>query len=157
MVVVEAAFGFDASLTVVFAGVLAARHHQGTARVDAWRVRRCTDGRGGLAQRWKQHPATGWVVLSCPLGAVQMMVPTAIDLRYRYGNCALGVGAAVTSGARRAVSVEERLQVAFGGVDRDGQPFIFRPLEVIEPRPMKWQLDGLEDMQFDRRVRRRED
>ena len=63
----------------------------------------------------------------------------------------------MTSGARRAVSVEERLQVAFGGVDRDRQPFIFRPLEVIEPRPMTWQFDGLEDVQVDRRVRGRED
>jgi hypothetical protein len=53
--------------------------------------------------------------------------------------------------------IQERLQVAYGGVDRDGQPFIFRPLEVIEPRPMKWQFDGLEEMQFHRRVRRRED
>src|SRR6476660_1263951 len=59
VVVVEAAFGCDASLTVVFAGVLAARHHQATASVDAWRIRRCADGRGGLAQGWKQQPATG--------------------------------------------------------------------------------------------------
>ena len=68
VVVVEAAFGLDASLTVVFAGVLAARHHQGTARVDAWRVRRCADGRGGLAQRWKQQPATGMGRVDLPTG-----------------------------------------------------------------------------------------
>jgi hypothetical protein len=68
VVVVEAAFGLDASLTVVFAGVLAARHHQGTARVDAWRVRRCADGRGGLAQRWKEQPATGMGRVDLPTG-----------------------------------------------------------------------------------------
>ena len=47
---------------------------------------------------------------------VQMAVPTAIDLGYRYGNCPRGVGAAVTSGARRAVSVaaEGRFASAVG-------------------------------------------
>ena len=68
VVVVEAAFGFDASLTVVFAGVLAARHHQATASVDAWRIRRCADGRGGLAQGWKQQPATGMGRVDLPTG-----------------------------------------------------------------------------------------
>src|SRR6476661_5894330 len=68
VVVVEAAFGFDASLTVVFAGVVAARHHQATASVDGWRIRRCADGRGGLAQGWKQQPGTGMGRVDLPTG-----------------------------------------------------------------------------------------
>ena len=54
---VESPFGVDASLTVVFAGVLAARHHQATVRFyrdDRGRANGC----GGRAQRGKQQPTT---------------------------------------------------------------------------------------------------
>ena len=51
VVVVESPFGVDASLTVVFAGVLAARHHQAT-------VRFCRDDRGRANRlRWA---CTAW-------------------------------------------------------------------------------------------------